>query len=71
MSKFTLTEPIHVDLRVDGEDFSGDYTAGDVELPDAVADLLVAQGFATAVTGGKKKTVDPVATPTDPNPSEA
>lgn len=59
---------VHVDLRVDGKDYTGSYGPGD-QLPAAVADLLIAQGLA-AETSDKKKATDQAAK-TDTNPSEA
>lgn len=45
---YTLNDKVHVDLRVDGNTISEDFGPGDVELPEAVAVLLVGQGLATA-----------------------
>lgn len=50
-----LTEPVHVDIRVDGIDLSGDYAPGD-EIPAAVAELLEAQGLVTENKGKTKIT---------------
>lgn len=52
---YTLTDAVHIDIRVDNQDISGDFGPGDVALPDAIAEILVAQGHATpTVKGGKK-----------------
>lgn len=51
----TLTVAVHVDLRVNGEDLSGDYGPGDVNLPEPVAALLTAQGLATPSKGKTSK----------------
>jgi len=40
-----LTEAVHVDLRVNGEDFTGTYGPGEVELPEPVAQVLAEQGL--------------------------
>lgn len=58
--KYTLSETVNVDIRIDGQDASATYEAGDHELPPAIAELLVAQGFASeAVTAKKSKTSEP------------
>lgn len=69
---YTITEAVHVDIRIDGETISADYAPGDVDLPQPIADLLVAQGLATptAVSSGKKK-ADPAPADSTPTPSEA
>lgn len=54
MATYTITESVHVDIRVNGEDFSGSYGPGDVDLPQPVADHLVAVGLATKATATKK-----------------
>lgn len=46
MAHINITEQVHVDIRVDGETISEDFTAGVVEVIQPVADLLVAQGIA-------------------------
>ncbi len=50
----TLKEAVHVDLRHNGTDYSGDFGPGDVELPAPVADLLVASGLAIETSAPKK-----------------
>lgn len=52
----TLKEAVHVTMTVDGADFSVDYAAGDVDLPQPIADLLVAQGLATVTKAKSSKT---------------
>lgn len=59
---YTVSEKVHVDMRVNGEDISGDFGPGDVELVQPIADLLLASGLATEVSASKKA-VKP--TPTD------
>lgn len=73
MATHTLTEKVHVDIRVDGETISTDFGPGDVTLPPAVAELLIAQGIAAPITKASKKTSAPAAaeTPTPTEPSEA
>ena len=66
MAKYTLIEAVHVSITLDGQAIDLDLTAGDVELDQPIADLLVAQGLATeaAAKGSKSpKTLvaDPVA----------
>lgn len=58
--KYTLSESVHVEIVLDGVSESFDFDAGSIELPEAVASLLVAQGFATeGVTSKKSKPADP------------
>lgn len=60
----TLIEQVHIDVRLDGKTIEQDLTAGDHSVPLAIAELLIAQGFATVTTaGGKKKTTEPVVDP--------
>ena len=47
MANYTITESVHIDIRVDGATISGDYEPGVVELHPAVAEVLVAQGIAS------------------------
>lgn len=57
---YTITEPVHITMTVDGEDVSLDLAPGDVELSAPIADLLVAQGVATEATSkSTKKTTTP------------
>lgn len=51
---YTMKDAVHVDLRVGETDYSGDFGPGDVDLPGPVADLLVAQGFASLTTSKSK-----------------
>lgn len=44
---YTLKSNLHVAMCIDGVAVNEDYGPGDVELPEAVAQLLVAQGFAS------------------------
>lgn len=74
--KYTMSEAVHVDLRVDGEDYSGDYGPGDVDLPGPVAELLAAQGLlgATEPRGKGRRgrgAIDPAeASATAPEPDD-
>jgi hypothetical protein len=52
---YTLTEAIHVSITIDGQAQDLDYTAGDTELPEPVAELLIAQGIATPAVAPSKK----------------
>lgn len=65
---------VQVDLRADGIDHSGTYGPGDVELPEPVAELLVAQGLATPSKGKPSKAPDqdaaPAAAPSIDTPTE-
>jgi hypothetical protein len=63
---YTLSEAVHVAIVLDGQAQEFDYPAGDVELPDAVAELLVSQGFATPAVAASKKSKS-----TDPTTTEA
>lgn len=56
MATYTIRESVHVDIRVNGEDLSGTYGPGDVNLPMPVADHLVALGLATLAVASKKAT---------------
>lgn len=65
MATHTLSEKVHVDIRVNGETISTDFGPGDVVLTPAVAELLVAQGVATPVVKASKKTSAPTAADND------
>lgn len=73
MAKITITEAVHVSIAIDGEHIDRDLTVGDIEVEQAIADLLIAQGLATEVSRGGKKIAAsaPVETPTIETPSEA
>lgn len=60
---YTIKEAIHVSIVLDGEAVELDYKAGDTDLPQAVADHLVANGFATETSTAKKAAKNP--TPAD------
>lgn len=60
MATYTLKEQVHVDLRVNGEDLSGDFGPGEIELPEAVAEHLVGLGLATPTTAKKAAKSTPV-----------
>lgn len=61
---YTISDKVHVDLRVDGKTISEDFGPGDVELPPAVAELLLAQGLATETSAKTSKTKSTPATET-------
>jgi len=46
-----LSEAVHVDLRVNGEDFTGTYGPGEVELPEPVAQVLAEHGLLAEADG--------------------
>jgi hypothetical protein len=46
MTNFDLAEKVTVSAVVDGEQFEGVFGPGVVDMPDAVGDVLVAQGLA-------------------------
>lgn len=64
MAKITLKEAAHVDIRIDGENIALDLTTGENDVPDPVAAILIAQGFATEATAkaGKNtnKAIEPI-----------
>lgn len=63
---YSLTDTVHVSLRADGADLSGTYGPGEVDLPRPVAELLIAQGFASEVVASKKAVkAAPVEVPTE------
>lgn len=54
--RYQLAEKVHVDMRVDGQAIDGDFGPGDsVELPEAVAALLIAQGHAAPAKAAPKQ----------------
>lgn len=59
----TITEAVHVDIRIDGETISTDYKPGTADVPLEIAELLIAQGFATEGSVAKSKS--------DTTPTEA
>ena len=56
MAKITITESVHVSVQLDGETIELDLAAGDADVEQAVADLLIAQSLAVLPTKGSKKT---------------
>lgn len=60
MAKITITEAVHVSIVIDGETIERDLTAGDVDVEQAIADLLITQGFATLKGGKKTAPVEPI-----------
>lgn len=46
MVRIEVTTDCSIDLRVDGVDLSGAFKCGVLEVDPAVAELLIAQGFA-------------------------
>lgn len=81
MATITITEQVHVDIRIDDQEHTADYAAGTIDVPQGVADLLIAQGLATITVetpapapakSSKKASSDPGADSTAPTtPSEA
>lgn len=67
---YTLTEAVSINMRIDNQDLVETYGPGDVTLPAAVADLLVAQGLATPTAKGGKKVADPAPAPTTTTESQ-
>lgn len=53
-----LTEAVHVDLRVNGEDFTGTYGPGEVDLPEPVAQVLAEHGLLDQADGPELEHVD-------------
>lgn len=62
MALITLTEAVRVDISLDSERIELDLAAGDVEVEQPVADLLIAQGLAVVATtkSTSKKNSTPV-----------
>lgn len=56
MAKYTITEACHVSIVLEGKSVEFDFEAGDTELDQPVAELLIAQGLATDVTAAKTST---------------
>lgn len=50
---YTISEAVHVSAVIDGETVELDIKVGDTDLPESVADLLVAQGIATPAAAKK------------------
>lgn len=76
MAKITIFEPVHVDIRIDGETISSDLAKGNHEVDQHIADLLIAQGVATFAADepapkSNKKTSAPAADTTPTETSEA
>lgn len=47
VTNYNVPEPVAVDLRADGQTFTGTYGPGDTELPEPVAQLLQRLGKAS------------------------
>lgn len=54
--KHTITETVTIDIRLDGQDKTITFEAGDHELHPAIAAVLVDQGIAKPATGKASKT---------------
>ena len=65
MANYTITEDVHVDIRVDGETIALDLPAGDHDLHPAVAELLTAQGVATPAVAAEPAKPAKKTTPKD------
>lgn len=70
MAKITTTEAIKISTQIDGEAVELDLTPGVNDVPDHIAELLIAQNFATPGTTASKKTapVEPTPTPIEETP---
>lgn len=64
--KYTISETVTVDIRIDGEDKTITFEAGDHELHPAIAAVLVDQRIAKPATGKASKT----ATEPEPEPTK-
>lgn len=62
MAKITIAEPVHVAIVIDGEAVNLDLVAGDINVDQNVADILIAQGLATESTGKSSSGKKPSAT---------
>lgn len=60
--KHTISQTVTIDIRLDGEDHSLTFEAGDHQLHPAVAAILVEQGIAKPAGGKATKTT------TEPEP---
>lgn len=63
--KHTITEAVTIDIRLEGEDKTFTFEAGDHELHPAVAVILVEQGIAKPAGSKASKTTEP-----DPEPTK-
>ena len=59
MAKYTLNKNVRVAMQVDGKPVELDLQAGDVDLDDYVARLLVARGIAEIAKPKPKKSTQP------------
>lgn len=59
MAKYTLNKNVRVAMQVDGKPVELDLEAGDVDLDDHVARLLVARGIAETAKPKPKKSTQP------------
>lgn len=55
MATISITEQVHVDIRIDGVTISNDFAPGITEVEQPVADLLIAQGLATVAVAEQAK----------------
>lgn len=51
----TIKQAVSVDMRAGGEDLSGAWEPGDHELPEPVAEVLIAAGIATPTKSKSSK----------------
>lgn len=70
MALITISEAVRVDISLDSERIELDLAAGDVEVPQPVADLLIAQGLAVVATKSSSKKNTPAVEEPAPNSQE-
>ena len=66
---YAIAEAVTVSMSHEGEDLSGTYGPGVVELPDVLGELLVAQGQATVSTEAAVKPAPKPRKPKTPKPN--
>lgn len=59
-----IAEPVHIDIRIDGETHSVDLAAGVNSVHNEIAELLIAQGLGTEVLKDEKPARKPKKTET-------
>jgi hypothetical protein len=65
MAKITINEAVHVSIVIDGETIERDLTAGDVDVEQAIADLLISQNLASLKVGKKTTPIEPIVVETN------
>jgi hypothetical protein len=71
MAKITINEAVHVSIVIDGETIERDLTAGDVDVEQAIADLLISQNLASLKVGKKTAPIEPIVVETATETPEA